>query len=350
MIRFTWLQFRTQAVVALGALVIAAVVLAVTGLNLAHVYDTTIASCKQRGDCAAALSTFPSRTDITLYNFWRILLYAVPVLTGMFWGAPLVARELETGTYRLAWTQGVTRGRWLAIKIGVVGAASLVLTGLLSLMLTWWSSPIQNVDMDRLTPAVFGASGIAPVGYAAFAFALGVTAGALVRRTLPAIAITLVVFAAVQGVTPLWVRPHLIEPVQTASALNTASLTSTGSDNGQLMVGASVNVPGAWILSNQIITPAGRPASTEPPQACGQNVPIQACDAYIASLHLRQIVSYQPASRYWPLQWYETAIFTALALILAGLSYWPISRRLSQGLSIRPHRTTQKPLALERST
>jgi hypothetical protein len=322
----------------------------VTGLHLAHVYDTAIAPCKQRGDCAAALTVFPPRIDNGLYNLWRILLYAVPLLTGMFWGAPLVARELETGTYRLAWTQAVTRARWLAVKIGVAGAASVVLTGLLSLMVTWWSSPIQKVEMDRLTPLIFGASGIAPIGYAAFAFALGVTAGALLRRTLPAIAITLVVFAAIQGAMPLWVRPHLIPPVQTDSALNIASLTSTGSDNGLLMVGASVNVPGAWILSNQIITPAGQPASTEPPQACGQNVPIQACDTYIASLHLRQAVTYQPASRYWPLQWYETAIFTALALILAGLSYWSISRRLSHGLSIRRHYNSQRAPALERST
>jgi hypothetical protein len=350
MIRFTWLQFRTQAAVAIGVLVIAAIVLAVTGLHLAHVYDTTIAPCKQRSDCAAALSAFPPRSDSTLYSVWRTLVYAVPVLTGMFWGAPLIARELETGTYRLAWTQAITRARWLAVKIGVVGAASMVLAGLLSLMVTWWSSPIQKVEMDRLAPLEFGTSGIAPIGYAAFAFALGVTAGALFRRTLPAIAITLVVFAAIQGVMPLWVRPHLIPPVQTASALNNASLTSTGSDNGSLMVGASVNIPGAWILSNQIITPAGRPASTEAPQVCAQNVTIQTCDAYIASLHLRQTVTYQPASRYWTLQWYETAIFTALALILAGLSYWSISRRLSHGLTIRHHHTRHRPLALERST
>jgi hypothetical protein len=268
----------------------------------------------------------------------------------MFWGAPLAAREFETGTYRLVWTQGITRVRWLAAKLAIAGAAAIAASELFTLMVAWWSSPIHKAD-PGYTAFVSSSfhSGVAPAGYAAFAFALGATAGLLIRHTLPAMAVTLAIFAAVIIAFPHLVRPHLIPPVQTSSALNIASLTSTGSDNNSLMVGASVNVPGAWILSNQILTPAGQPASTEPPRACGQNVPIQACNAYIAGLHLRQAVTYQPASRYWPLQWYETAIFTALALILAGLSYWSISRRLSHGLSIRRHHTSQRAPALERS-
>ena len=52
------------------------------------------------------------------------LVLVVPALIGMFWGAPLIAHELETGTFRLAWTQSVSRRRWLLVKMGLVGLAA----------------------------------------------------------------------------------------------------------------------------------------------------------------------------------------------------------------------------------
>jgi hypothetical protein len=346
MIRFTWLRFRAQAAVAVGALVIAAVVLAVTGAHLAHAYDTTVASCRPRGDCAAALDNFMPSGYGGLGNFVGILTFAVPGLIGLFWGAPLAAREFETGTFRLAWTQGVSRVRWLAIKIVVVGVAGMVVAGVLSLMVSWWSSPIWAVYMDRLTPAQFGASGIAPIGYAAFAFALGVTAGLLIRRTLPAMVVTFVIFTAIQVGFPLLVRPHLIAPVTTASSLNVASLVETGiGPGGSLVVFTQPDIPGAWMLSSQIITPAGRPAASEPAtKACGYNATHQGCDAYITRLHLRQTVTYQPASRYWAFQWYETAIFIALALILAGFCLWRIGHDHAGPLNSRRLRASQRTL------
>ena len=157
----------------------------------------------------------------------------------MFWGAPLVAREFETGTFRLAWTQGVTRTRWLAAKLAIAGAAAIAVAELLSLMVTWWSSPIHkaNAGYTAFTSGSFH-SGIAPAGYAAFAFALGVTAGLLIRRTLPAMAVTLAIFAAVIIAFPFWVRPHLIPPVQTTSALSLASVAVTGGDRRRAPVPA----------------------------------------------------------------------------------------------------------------
>ena len=229
MIRFTWLRFRAQAAVVFGALAALAVVLAVTGWHLARLYDTTAAACQARGDCAAAMSAFAS-SDSGLQSFVKLVLLAAPALIGMFWGAPLIAREFETGTFRLAWTQDVTPTRWLAVKLGVVGLASVAAAGLLSVMVTWWSSPIDKALMDQW--AVFTQRDITPIGYAAFAFALGVTAGMLIRRTVPAMAITLAVFAAVQVVMPLWIRPRLITPVRTTSPLNIAALQETGVTGG----------------------------------------------------------------------------------------------------------------------
>jgi hypothetical protein len=355
MIRFTWLRFRTQAAVALGALLIAAVVLAVTGFQLAHAYDTTVAPCKLRGDCAAALSSFPPSGDDALLKLLGALVIAVPGLIGIFWGAPLVARELETGTFRLAWTQGITRTRWLAVKLGVVGVAGMAVAGLLSLMVTWSSSPIQKVHMDRLTPNMFHAGGIAPAGYAAFAFALGVTVGVLIRRTLPAMAVTLAIFAAIQVAMPLWVRPHLIAPVQATSPLNVASVQAQGvvPGTGSLWVQPpQPDIPGAWILSNQVTTSAGRPASSDPasPACTGNTSTTQACHAYLTRLHLRHMVTYQPASRYWALQWYETAIFIALALILAGLCILWVRPRRPAGPGTQRPRTREPAPALHSSS
>ena len=164
----------------------------------------------------------------------------------------------------------------------------------------------------------------------------------IIRRTLPAMAVTLVIFAAVQFAVPLWVRPHLIPPVTTTSALNLGSVvewgvTNAGPGNGDgLFVQTQPDVPGAWLLSNQVITPAGRPVSTEPgTQACGAGAPLQSCRAYVATLHLRQELSYQPASRYWALQWYETAIYLALSLLLSGLCFLRIRRGRPAGGDVR---------------
>jgi len=199
-------------------------------------------------------------------------------------------------------------------------------------------------------PGMFNLRDITPVGYAAFAFALGVTAGMLIRRTVPAMAITLAVFAAAQVVMGLYLRPHLITPVHTTSPLNIAALQETGvTGNGRLQVVEPAKIPGAWVYSSQIVTPAGHLASSEPatrPCTTGSG---QACDAYIARLHLRQSVTYQPASRYWAFQWYETAIFLGLAVILAGVCFWRIRRRRSEELHILHPHANRNTRALQRS-
>ena len=315
-----------------------------TGFHLADVYNAAVAPCQRHNDCAAVLQAFPPAPDRTVWSLMDALVIAVPGLIGIFWGAPLVAREFETGTFRLAWTQGISRTRWLAVKLGVVGAVSMIVAGLLSLMVTWWSSPARpGVPGTGSRPASFHESGVVPVGYAAFAFALGVTAGMIIRRTLPAMAVTLVIFAAVQFAVPIWVRPHLIPPVTATSALNLGSVVEWGATNagrgngGDLFILSQPDVPGAWLFSNEIITQAGRPASTEPgTQACGGGAStIQSCRAYLATLHLRQELSYQPASRYWPLQWLETAIYLAAALVLSGLCFVRIRRGRPAGGDVR---------------
>jgi hypothetical protein len=343
MIWLTWRQFRAQSFTAFAALAVLAVSYGITGPRLAHLYDTSgLITCHAHGDCSALTSNFlTAMKSDSVYPLLFILgvaiLYLAPALIGMFWGAPLVTRELEAGTFRLAWNQSVTRTRWMAFKLGLIGLAAMGTAGLLSLMITWWAGPIDRTggfpasmsqQLSRFSLVLFGARGIVPVGYAAFAFALGVTAGVLIRRTLPAIAITLAIFAVIQLAWPNWVRPHLIPPVHTTAAvavnLNDAIVTRNGE-----MVLPVTGLPGAWITSNQTITTAGRTFVLPHTGACAGGAP-QACNAWLATQHLRRMIGYQPASRFWAFQWYETAIFLALACALAAFCVWWIRhRRLS---------------------
>jgi hypothetical protein len=347
MIRFTWLRFRAEAAIACGVLVVVAAILALTGFHMASVYNTAVAGCRSRGDCAAVLQAFPPAPDRTVWSLADDLVVAFPGVVGVFWGAPLIAREFETGTFRLAWTQGISRSRWLAAKLGVVGAVAMIVAGLLSALVTWWSRPLGRASLlDRLSYGAFHTSGIVPVGYTAFAFALGVLAGLLIRRTLPAMAVTLIIFAGVQFAVPVYLRPHLIPPVTTTAPLNVASVVEWGVTDagrpggGNLFVATAPSVPGAWMVSSEIVTPAGRPAATEPATAaCGANATRQSCQTYVAGLRLRQVLTYQPASRYWPLQWYETGIYLAAALLLAGLCFLSIRRGRPAGKSPAPVRS-----------
>ncbi|MET7302220.1 ABC transporter permease subunit [Embleya sp. NPDC005575] len=191
----------------------------------------------------------------------------------------MVTRELESGTHRLVWNQSVTRARRLAVKLAVITVATLVVTGLFSALPTWAARPYDRLQGTRFTPLVFDARNLVPLGYAVFAFALGTTIGLLIRRTLPAMAVTLVLFAVVQVVMP-YVRPHLLPAKQTAVAVNGTTLPRAGSfildgDAGgpdeRVSTGATLRIedyrmPGAWVLtgSTKIRATDGKPVTTGP--------------------------------------------------------------------------------------
>jgi hypothetical protein len=352
-----WRQFRAQAYVVAGFLVLLAVAFALTGPHLVHLYDTTVATCSAHNDCGPVRASFLHQDRFLKAS--SLLLVIAPALMGIFWGAPLIARELESGTYRLAWSQSVTRTRWITSKFCLVGLTSMIVAGLLSLMVTWWSSPF-----DRLQDNTFGnfdQRDIVPIAYAAFAFALGAVAGLLLRRTLPAMAVTLVGFVAVRFAFTSWIRERFASPLHTSIPFQApGSQVSPGQ-------GLPSN-PGDWIITSSTVNASGKVighfggigpngdinfrstanGSTyfvgvgkcpnkipAPPVRGGGNVSspppavqhaVQKC---VNSFHLRSIVTYQPTSRYWMFQWYELTIFIVMALALAGFAWWWIRRRLS---------------------
>jgi hypothetical protein len=374
MIWMTWRQFRPQAIAAVGALIVMAIVLAATGRGVAGGYTSShLSAC--HANCATIATNFINSIgslDHILYFGSIALLYVAPALMGLFWGAPLIARELEAGTHRIAWNQSVTRTRWTLVKLGLIGLAAVATAGLLSLMVSWWAGPIDHAASlagagvqiasgggagvhatwfvpTRLTPAVFDARGVAPLGYAAFAFALGVTAGVLLRRTLSAMALTLLVFVVAQVLMPNLVRPHLLPPAHYTAPLTVPRgpiQVNANAASGQVAgIGFTARFakPGAWVLSDIVITSSGAQAPnvivtpsgvdfTVPPKAClpspGSGIPVAlSCRNTLAAMHLRQSVTYQPASRFWPLQWIEAGLYLLLAAGLGWVCAWQVGRR-----------------------
>lgn len=347
MIRLSMLQFRAQAATAAAALALFAVILAATGPHLFGLYDSSgIAACQAHGNCLPLATSFVNKLSgfYTVFYFIGIgVLLLVPAAVGTFWAAPLLTREFEAGTCQLAWTQSVTRTRWLAAKLGVGALAAMATAGLFSLLLTWWSGPIDtaapfakrnSITFLRLGYVLFPTRGVTPLSYAAFAFALGVTAGVLIRRTVPAMAVTFATFAFIQIAWPIWVRPHLIPPAQKFVALTAANIPNAelavGPGGSTILVPSLPSMTGDWIISTQNIDPAGHPFNVNTVKACQVNIS-QACNNTLSSLHLRAVIAYQPADRFWALQWAETGIFLAAALALAGFCFWSIrSRHLSR--------------------
>jgi hypothetical protein len=350
MIWLTWRQFRPQAVTAAAALAVFAILLVATGPHLASRYAASgITGCHGGTPCATAASNFLSRLAGTstypiVYLLGTALILVTPAIIGIFWGAPLIAREFEARTSALAWNQSITRTRWLTVKLALTGLAAMAVTEALSLMYGWWADPIGKArdiaasvpglphpfNGGRLSSWIFATHGIAPLGYAAFAFALGTAAGALIRRTVPAMAVTLAIFAAAQVVMPVWVRPHLVPPDRTVVS-GPSFFESAGLSVGTLEASTVPGQPDAWILSSGAVNAAGQPVGTIPAPcnstpSVGKGASPNA-GACMASRGIREDITYQPASRYWALQWIETGTFLALALALAGFCFWRLGRR-----------------------
>jgi hypothetical protein len=323
--------------------------LALTGPHLAHLYDTIIAPCTAHGDCSSTTVSLFLQNDKNLRLWFGILVIVLPGILGIFWGAPLVAREIEAGTQRLAWTQSVTRTRWMAAKVGVIVLTSMIVALVLSLMVTWWAGPLDRVSGNDF--ATFDQRDIVPIGYAAFGFALGVTASVVIRRTLPAMATVAVAFTGARLAMTHWIRPHLIAPLHLAVALDPAKTgfgrTNSGPDTLQPNL---PNIPNAWIYSTHIVDASGRPLTSQfltgacpqlgtgAPPGGGPGVRAQVPDAVRTALEdcvakvgatYHQLVTYQPANRYWAFQWYELAIYLGASLVLAGACIWSVRRRRS---------------------
>ncbi|MCW3818185.1 transporter [Micromonospora sp. DR5-3] len=327
MIWLAWRQHRRQALFTLLGFAALAALMIPIGLSMRHTFtELGLPDCvRQLADAGVARSTQDScnaafhrfTTRYGSLNLVAVLLLVLPMLVGLFWGAPLVAREVEHGTHRFVWTQGVGRTHWALVKFGLVGAATVIAAVCYGLGMSWWVSPLtQAAQQGRLGVIVFDLQGIVPIGYTLFAVALGIFAGTVWRKMLPAMAVTLVGFVGVRAAMATLARPHY----QPAETLTFPIVGADGPrmDRGDWILASGVrNADGKMVLADsQIVCPPG----TKGPdgRACGAELGLGP-GAYNWQL-------YQPADRFWLFQSIETGIFVALAVILLYLAIRMIRR------------------------
>ncbi|HEY1819924.1 MAG TPA: hypothetical protein VGG83_08345 [Trebonia sp.] len=326
-----WRQYRMSAVISAALLAAFAVIVVITGLRIAAQFHAAFGACLAANSCRFPVDdvSLGSGPIGTLVEFSL----AVPAVLGMFIGAPLVAREVETGTDQFIWTQAVTRRRWLAVKVGWLLLAALAWGGAVAALVTWWSGPKNAAYLNAFDPGTFDVQGIMPVAYSLFAMALGITAGTLIRRVLPALGVTLGGYFAVRLIIMGWIRQHYMSPVTSTFPIGANYLPKGAAwVLAQGFRGPNGLVPPPAGDNNTAVFGSGFPASAVP-HACVTHGPLggeQFGPQTVVCLGQHgytQYLTYQPADRYWPFQLIETGIFVALAAVLIAVTFAFINRR-----------------------
>lgn len=257
------------------------------------------------------------------------LMFALPVLLGAFLGAPVLARELETGTFRFAWTQGAGRTRWAISTLVLPAALLTAVMGAFTALFYWYLRPfLQDGQVSSMLPLTFALLGVAFAAWTLFSFALAAFLGAVLRRMIPAMAVTLVVYIALALATATTIRPHYETP---------ATVAGWGGASGA-----------GWVTSSWLYSPNGQPVSKDEQIALLNQLPASALNppqgstkkksqanarsgdpftAWLLAHGYRVGQSVQPNARFWRFQLTEGGwLLTASALLIGG-SIWLVRRR-----------------------
>jgi hypothetical protein len=307
----SWRQQRTETLIAAAILVVLAAVLVPTGIGMANAYDRDgLAACLVQNPsegCGGAIQAFLSRYQ-PLDNLasWFTL---IPGLIGVLLAASFVL-ELENGTYRLAWTQSITRRRWILTRLGTCIAAAIAAAIAMTVLLTWWRAPIVDLN-GRMESGVFDFEGTVAAGYVLFALGLALAVGAVWRRTVPALIVAFIGYVAARVFVDTWLRQRFQEPLaqtwlQTRGDAPPSSLRH------------------AWVLEQYPSDRLGRyldlfngPCERAAGAVRGidKTCLLQQGPGYMHAI-------YHPASRFWLFQGIETTLFAGLAIALIGFAAW----------------------------
>jgi hypothetical protein len=300
-----WRQQRTETLIAAAILAALAALLIPTGIQMASAYHHDgLAAClgsQPPGPCDAAINSFQQRFG-RLGDFisWFTL---VPGLIGILLAAPFIL-QLEHGTYRLDWTQGITRGRWIAGKLGMAVAAAVLAALSLTLLITWWRTPFVHLQ-GRMDNSVYDAEGTVVIGYILFALGLATAVGVVWRRAVPALVVGFAGYFVARLFVDTWLRQRLMAPLSTTWHAN-------GSPPAKLNH--------AWVLSENPSDRFGHAIGALVKPCAPAPKGGSACVANAGPTYMHAV--YHPASQFWPLQGIETGIFTGAALALLLFAAW----------------------------
>jgi len=324
---FAWRVQRLQFLAGTAAVLVIALWLLKTGANEQAAFALFNRHCAggvQSPMCTNLVQSYFQSQQFDAAN--RFLLYLIPGVLGLVMGAPLVAREIEHGTNRLAWTQSITRTHWLAAKLLVAGIVVAVVVGALIPLEQWWTR--IALTGPHINPDAFDVTGFVAVGYALFAFMLGAVLGALIRRTGWAIAAGLPGFVLARALVRFTIRPELLSAATVTASPdpfhNSVAVASNAwvLDSGYVPIGRSTPAPGqTWSSLSNLFNNCFNSSVN------AYHANFSTAAAHCATVNkLHFVVRYVPESRFWALQGAETAIFFAAALVLLGITLLAVRR------------------------
>jgi len=300
-----WRQQRTETMIAAALLVLVALILVPSGIEMAHQYTRDgLSHClgfTPSQACDEAVGSLEQRFNkfIDLIGWFNL----VPGLFGVALAAPF-ALELERGTHRLAWTQSITRRRWVVTKLGLAVSSTVLAAAVLIGILIWWRAPLVRLD-GRMDTGAFDSQGTVILGYSLFALGLALAVGAVWRRAIPAVMVAFVGYFVARIFTDTWLRQRLVTPHKLTWA--------AGRDDPRALWHA-------WKISETIVSinsHSGLPPMAECIRKGATNV--KQCLA-VNGGHLQAV--FEPASNFWPLQLVETAMFGGVAIALIAFAGW----------------------------
>jgi hypothetical protein len=301
----SWRLQRTETLVALGILALLTALLVPTGIQMANAYHHDgLAACVSVSNptCGNRVGDFQQRFQslTTLANWFTL----VPGLIGVLLAAPFI-HDLETRTYRLAWTQSITRNRWLAGKLGLPIAAAALASATLVLLFTWWRAPDVHIN-GHLDTGNYDTTGTVVVGYTLFALALAVALGAIWRRAAAALTVSFVGYFAVRILVDYVLRDHLVTPL---------TATYKGARQPAFLYDARILSVKATVNGHEVFSQNGG--------FLGGHTQASSPGAARTIFH----VVYQPQSHFWALQLTETALFVCVAAVLFLFAAWWTRKR-----------------------
>jgi hypothetical protein len=323
-------RFRLESVAIAGGLLAVGMLALVTGRMMSDEYhDSGLANClatSSRSSCDGLIDSFGN--SFSSLQILILPLVLLPALLGAFVGAPLIARELEHGTHRFLWTQGITRRRWLGYMAGAALGLALVAGALYSLIAAAWLDLTNKVTDDRFSQ-MYDFQGLMPIAAGVFAVAVGISCGLIIRRTLPAMIATIGIFIVVRLTTAIVLRPHF--------AAARTLVTEFGPDD-------PLRGTGAWVLSRDTVTAdglvIGRDGSLDisglerdcpalenvSPMNPPREGDVEQC---LEQLGVHSVIRYHPGNRFWTFQLIESVLMLALAGVAMLVALRALNRRPS---------------------